>query len=294
MKKLLCVVGPTATGKTKLAVRLAQALGGSLISADSRQVYRGMDIVTGKDHPGETALAGIDFVNPDEPCSVSLWHHAVTPVLSHPLPLVVGGTGLYVKSLTHPFETMSVKPDPELRQELARLSVSELQSRLGKLASQKLASMNHSDASNPRRLIRAIEVAMGSDSHLPASPSPTTLLIGLRYFDNSNYDSNVEQRVKERLAAGAIEETQRLLESYSPDLPSMTAIGYRSIIKYLAGELSRDELIVQWTHDELAYAKRQLTWFAKVAGIHWFDPSVEGVGDQVEELASSWYYKNHD
>ena len=271
--KLLCIVGSTGTGKTALALEFAKKQPSILISADSRQVYRGMDVVTGKDHPSDVQIYGIDIVNPDESCSVSVWYDAVMPHIedawvSGKLPIVVGGTGLYVKALTSGIATMQVPPDLPLRRALEPLGVPALQSRLHAADPKKLALMNESDRANPRRLIRAIEIASSSSplSPMPYKLSPT--MIGLRYGDDTNYRHAVESRVRARLAAGAVAETKNLVAKYGEHLESLSAIGYRSLLAYLHGALKEEEMVAKWVRDELSYAKRQIVWFKKQA-VEW-------------------------
>ncbi|MFH2085718.1 MAG: tRNA (adenosine(37)-N6)-dimethylallyltransferase MiaA [bacterium] len=281
MNKLLCIVGPTGTRKTARALEMAKEQPSVLISADSRQVYRGMDIVTGKDHPRDIAIYGIDVVEPDESCSVSVWYDAVMPKIERAwgerkLPIVVGGTGLYVKALTMGIQTMHIPINHALRDKLETLSVSELQTKLQEENSAKFSSLNHSDQNNPRRLIRAIEVSQSSHQSLTIGPLPSAKLIGLKYFDYSNYRSIVHKRVLIRLSQGAIEETKFLLKKYNKDIQSMSAIGYRSIIKFLEKSLTEEEMIKTWVEGELAYAKRQLTWFRKQSVI-WYDVDTYGI-----------------
>jgi len=296
MNKLLAIVGPTATGKTGLAVELSKEFPSILISVDSRQVYRGMDIVTGKDHPQHVSIAGIDIVNPDEDCSVSVWHQAVSPALARAhqnnlLPIVVGGTGLYVSALTEGIETIAIPPDQKLRQKLIKLNTSELQAKLKQIDPHKLKSMNHSDAHNPRRLIRAIELANSPSAKEKRLISPDTLYIGLRYPDTSQYHDLVGSRVRSRLDHGALEETKQLIEQYDTSLPSFTSLGYKHLIRYLHQEISRDELVSSWTQDELAYARRQLTWFKRIASIHWFNPHNPLLSTKVASLVKGWYHQ---
>lgn len=282
MNKLICIVGATATGKTKRALKEFHQQPSILVSADSRQVYRGMDIVTGKDHPRDTKIYGVDIVDPNQPCSVSVWYDAVVPHIERAweegkLPIVVGGTGLYVKALTEGIPTMSIPINQSLRDELARLSITELQNILIKLNQFKFESMNRSDQLNSRRLVRAIEVMMSPNLPLKSSSSfLESNLIGLKYYNDSNYRSKVIDRVKARLRLGAVNETKSLLAKYNRNLPSMSAIGYRSIIKYLEKEYTEKQMVDNWVADELAYAKRQLTWFRKQPVI-WYD--VATIGD---------------
>ena len=281
MPKLICVVGPTATGKTKKAIEIFKQQPSILISADSRQVYRDMDIVTGKDHPQDITIYGLDLVNPDDRCSVSVWYASVMPYIKRAWAegkqvIIVGGTGLYVKAITDGIDTIQVPINQNLRDELVTLSVAELQRQLFKLNPPKLASMNNSDANNPRRLIRAIEVATSSIS-LPTSPTslPESSIIGLKYANQTLQRSQIHARVISRLNLGAVAETKLLLKQYDRSLPSMSAIGYKSIIQFLENKIDEATMINAWIDDELAYSKRQLTWFRKQPTI-WYDVDTIG------------------
>ncbi|MDP4030693.1 MAG: tRNA (adenosine(37)-N6)-dimethylallyltransferase MiaA [Patescibacteria group bacterium] len=285
MKKILIVCGPTAIGKTALAVKLAKKFAGELISADSRQVYQGMDIVTGKDKPAGVKLHGLDLVKPDEEFSAA---HFVTQtrtlinqiIKRKKLPIIVGGTGLYINSLINPPATLSVKPDWQLRKQLEPKTVKELQNQLKKLGGQRWRQMNHSDRLNPRRLIRAIEVNKFQQGQ--AFPSErtdlkfNTLWIGLRE-NKAILDERIAKRVKTRVKAGAIAEWQQLKAKYRQDLESMTGIGYRQLPD-----------IAAWILSEQQYAVRQMTYFKKIRQIHWFE--LDQAGD-IAKLVKAWYTK---
>jgi tRNA dimethylallyltransferase len=292
-KKLLCIVGPTATGKTKLATMIAKQFPAVVISADSRQVYIGMDKVTGKDHSQYLKVWGIDIVKPDEESSVATWFDAITPAMkTGKLPIIVGGTGLYVKAMTDGIQTMKIPPNLPLRETLEKLSLSELQNNLKKSDKAKWENMNDSDRSNPRRLVRALEIAQYSVTNVKVDMShdkSNALIVGLKFEDEQKYRHAVRRRVIQRLHEGAVQETEKLLDKYNAELPSMTAIGYKSLIRYVKGEVSEQELVDAWTGDELRYAKRQLTWFNKVPNVHWFDPTLKGSYSQVAHLVTSWY-----
>ncbi len=274
MHKLLCIVGPTGAGKTKRAIEEYRKNPSILVSADSRQVYRGMDIVTGKDHPSGTTIYGVDIVDPDEPCSVAVWHEAIMSPINQAWQegkqvILVGGTGLYVKAITQGIETMSVPINQPLRDSLNALSITKLQERLKELDNLKFSSMNHSDQRNSRRLIRAIEVSHSPPSLKSKRENYDTKIIGLRCIDDSNHRYKITERVKQRIQMGAVAETKSLLSKYHQPLQSMSAIGYTSIIKFIDGVLTEAQMIDTWVSDELAYAKRQFTWFAKVKSIQW-------------------------
>lgn len=252
MNKLLIIIGPTATGKTALAISAAKKLNGEIISADSRQVYRGLDIVTGKDKEeyGGVPVWGIDLVDPDYNFNVSDYvdyARAKTREIQNrgKLPIVVGGTVLYIKALLEPFETINVPPNEKLRKELYKLSVEELQKKLGE------NRMNESDFRNPRRLIRAIEIKESKQMpdqvrHDTFDTTIISLTAPLDYLYG-----RINKRVDERIQAGASEEYQKLLEKYSPTLPSMSAIGYK------------DQNAELWKLHEHQYAKRQVTFIKK-------------------------------
>lgn len=296
-KPLVVIAGPTATGKTGLAASLAKILPVILVSADSRQVYQGMDIVTGKDHPAVLTLHGLDLVKPDEECSVSLWYRQVLPAIEQAwqqekLPIVVGGTGLYLRALTEGIDTIAIPPNPPLRERLQELSIPSLQQRLQKLAPVKFTKLNHSDRHNPRRLIRAIEIA--SSTKKPNFHPPLTknsLILGLKYATLVLAKEQIHTRVLRRLANGALQETQQLLSQYSPELPSFSSLGYSYLISYLSKKVSLKELVSLWTQSEYAYYKRQLTWFNKLKQVTWFDPLAPKLNLEVATLVKDWYHK---
>ena len=264
MNKILVICGPTATGKTALAAELARVFSGELISADSRQVYRGMDFVTGKDRP-DVPIWLYDVVDPDEEFSVNQWVRLARTasadiVKRGKLPIVVGGTGLYINALLHPFETIDIPPDKALRKKLYKLSVSDIQEMVIR------GDMNDSDWNNPRRLIRKIEIGRYKKIKIKQEIIYDALVIGLT-APLSVLDTRIDERLKKRLRQGMKEEITSLLKKYNKELPSMTAIGL----------------------NEHAYARRQMTWFKKQSDIHWFDIRSEKLVDNIELLVRKWY-----
>lgn len=276
MKKILIICGPTATGKTKLAAKIAKKFSGEIISADSRQVYKGMDIVTGKDKPKGVKIYGLDLVKPDEEFSVAHFvKYAHTLINQIRFPIIVGGTGLYLDALINPPETLTVPPNWFLRKKLETKSIRELQNQLKKLDARRWRSMNRSDQQNPRRLIRAIEVHLQGQS---LQVTAGTVLNGDIFWlgltaDKTTLNKRIEARVKQRIKAGAVKEWQRLKKKYRSDLPSMSAIGYRQLPDVAA-----------WITAEQQYSRRQLTWFKKNKQIHW-NPAA------VVKLVQTWYTK---
>lgn len=275
--KLLIICGPTATGKTEIAVALAKKLNGELISADSRQVYRGMDIGTGKDKDKiDVPIHLLDVVDPNEEFSVSHWvglaREAISNIVSrNALPIVVGGTGLYIQALVHPPDTMNIPPDKHLREKLKGALVSDLQ---GMIDPAILQSMNQSDRQNPRRLIRKIEIAGDTKTLKKQKKEFDALIIGLTAPLPILFD-RIDERVDARLRQGMEAEVARLVKEYGRNNPSMSALGYRSL--------------EHWKQDEYAYAKRQLTWFRKQKDIVWFDVTKTDYVAKMTERILSWY-----
>jgi tRNA dimethylallyltransferase len=322
MSKILIICGPTATGKTSFALEVAKKINGELVSADSRQVYTGMDIVTGKDIPlslikrGDKGVSsnllwhnryliyylinGIriwlyDVVNPDEEFNVSFWKECADLVIANihkrgKLPIVVGGTGLYLKSLTQFLSQISIPPNPKLRAELAGKNPEYLFNYLHQLNPLTSAHINQSDRFNPRRLIRAIEIAKASSkvtkskSNNEAMKQFNNLTICLTSSKDYLY-SRINQRVDDRVSQGAIQEAKNLLAKYSPNLPSMTSSGYRAF--------SDPDPINKWKILEHQYARRQLTWFKKQPDIHWFDIADLNWTKLALDQISNWYNKTN-
>lgn len=248
--KLLVVCGPTATGKTALAVHLAKKIDGELVSADSRAKYiKGMDIGTGKDYD---ELQGIpiwmyDVVNPDDDFSISQYKalalKAIADILSRgKIPILVGGSGLYIKAIVNQIETISIPPDYELRKKLKDATASELQTYI---SPHVVSSMNNSDKNNPRRLIRKIEIAKHNKIQANTTVAFDTLTVGLS-VSMIEIQKKIEMRISKRIRQGAQEEFDRLRKQYGT-VQALQAPGYKSI--------------ETWQHDEIAYAKRQMTWF---------------------------------
>lgn len=273
MKKVLIIGGPTATGKTALAAKLAIKFGGEIISADSRQVYKGMDIVTGKDRPKGVTIHGLDLVRPDQEFSVAHFVQFARALINQiRFPIIVGGSGMYLDSLIKPPETLTIKPDWPLRRRLETKTVAQLQAQLKKLNPLRFGQMNHSDQLNPRRLIRAIEVGGLQGETLKVKYD--ALWIGLT-ADKETLAKKIEERVRARIKAGAIQEWQKLKQKYPADLPSMSGIGYRQLPD-----------VDRWIKAEQQYARRQLTWFKTNKQIHWNPPGVV-------KLVQTWYTKTN-
>lgn len=324
--KIGVVCGPTATGKTGLAVKLAKKFNGEIISADSRQVYRGMDIVTGKDLPKFSILSAsdkyappifnfkflnkknqeigyylfedipvwmMDIVKPDEKFNVADYYELAWKVIKdiwirEKLPIVVGGTGFYIKALLEGIGTMGIGPDWDLRRELLNYSTVKLFEMLEKLDPERSRRMNESDRKNPRRLIRAIEVAKKLKTE-NKKLNTDCFLIGLTAQKKTLYE-RIDQRVDERVKLGAENEIKELLsKGYTWDNSIMgQTIGYCEWKDFFQGKATKEEVIQKWKYAEHNYARKQLTWFKKIENIHWYQLE-SGLEKKVEKEFKDWY-----
>ncbi|MBI5151435.1 MAG: tRNA (adenosine(37)-N6)-dimethylallyltransferase MiaA [Candidatus Pacebacteria bacterium] len=296
MQNILFIVGPTSSGKTATALYLHQKIPSMLFSADSRQVYKEMDIGTGKDVPPDgTHIDGISLINPDEEWSVSHFEKMVTPWIKHvwnskKLPIIVGGTGLYLRSLLNPFSTIHVPQNPALRQDLEQKPISELYEILAKHNVKKLNTMNASDRNNPRRLIRAIEVAQSGHGvqRLPVL-SFLPKIIGL-HVSNELLEKRISERVRARFKQGMVAETKLLIQKYRDwMLPAFSATGYREVRMFLEKKITQHECMKLWVLHEIQYAKRQITWFKKMKMVEWYDVENPSVYLDIENNVKNWY-----
>lgn len=298
MNRLVIVCGPTATGKTAVAVALAKKFGGELISADSRQVYRGMDIGTGKD---TASLQGIpigmyDVVNPDEQFSVSDYQKQANTYMEdirkrNKLPIIVGGTGLYIQSLMQTVPTMGVTPDTNLRKKLNGYPTKKLQELVQKDYPDVWKQLNNSDRNNPRRLIRKIELGRAGITGLkqPLVANQDICWIGLTAPFPYLY-SQIDKRVDKRVEQGIVDEVKLLIkQGYGWNLPSMSGLGYREWKECIEGKSTLEEVVQKWKYDEHGYARRQITWFKRNTDIHWFDVSQKGYCEAIESYVGTWY-----
>lgn len=277
---LLVILGPTASGKTKIGVILAQALNGEIISADSRQVYRGMDIGTGKDlkEYGSIPYHLIDIVDPGYEFSVfefqRLFFKTFTEIQRRGhLPILVGGTGLYLDSVLRAYQMVEVPVNHALRQELSSLTNAELAERLKRVNPQL---HNTTDLLDRERLIRAIEISEFSQNKRNLSfPEITPLVFGIRW-PREILRKRIDRRLEERLQHGMIEEVERLQQKgISLERLASYGLEYRFVAKYLKGEFTFDEMQQKLQHAIHQFAKRQLTWFRRMErmgiNIHWVD-----------------------
>jgi len=285
-RALVAVVGATATGKTALAARLAERLGGEVINADSRQVYRGMDIGTAKPSSDERTRVRhrlVDVAAPDEPFSLGrfldLAHEALDGCWSRgALPVVCGGTGQYVWALLEGWQVPRVAPDAALRAELeARAEREGAQSLLDELRRVDPAYAARADPNNVRRLVRALEVYRRTGQPMSACqtrrpPDCRSIILGLVCPREELY-RRIDARVDAMIAGGLIDEVRGLIErGYGCELPSMSGIGYRQVCQHLAGELSLEEATERIRTETHRLARMQHNWFRRAdPRINWLD-----------------------
>ncbi|MDD4289753.1 MAG: tRNA (adenosine(37)-N6)-dimethylallyltransferase MiaA [Patescibacteria group bacterium] len=275
-QKIICVVGPTACGKTKLGVELANKFNGEIISADSRQVYIGMDIGTGKDlcDYGTTPYHLIDIENPKKQITLSDWQKLAIKTIKEidnnkKVPFIVGGTGLYINSIVDGYVLYDEKIDLDLRKKLNDTPLLELQKMLKKIDKNSYSKI---DIKNKRRVIRAIEIAKSGSSISKKTKKKLfdSLLIGIT-FDRSVINKRIDERLKHRL-----EEEHMIDEIYNLHKQGVSwkrledfGLEYRYISRYLQKKIDYDELFIQLSTAIHRFAKRQMTWFNKRSDIIW-------------------------
>jgi len=286
MNRLLAIVGPTGVGKSQLALHLAQTFPAEIVSADSRQVYRHMDIGTAKPTPEEMSLVPhhlIDIINPDEDFNLAQYQQLTYQAIDnihqrHKLPVLVGGSGLYVWSILEGWQVPHVPPDPEFRE--------SLQKKAGEVGPEGLyqelikvdpAAARSIDPRNVRRVIRALEVCRYAPvpfSQLQQKqPTPfSALIIGLT-TDRAELYRRIDSRVDRMIEQGLVEEVHRLVDmGYGFNLPSMSGVGYKQIGSFLKEELTLETAVRQIKTQTHRFVRHQYNWFRlRDDRIHWFD-----------------------
>jgi tRNA dimethylallyltransferase len=299
-QKIIAIVGPTASGKTALSISLAQKYNGEIVSADSRQIYRGMDIGTATPSPAEQD--GIPhhllaIKNPDEEYTVSDYKRDATAAISQILknnrvPIMVGGTGLYVDAVLDNLDIPEVKADPELRAKIEKdIAENGLVTVFKKLVDRDPDAAYVVDPKNPRRVVRALEVAISTGEPFTAQrkkngPLFNALKIGLNP-PAEILRGRIDLRVEIMLQDGLVNEVETLVKRYGSGCPAFDAIGYREIISYLDGKISLEKAADIIKHNTWHYAKRQMTWFRKDKNIRWIAKP-----EEAEKLVSSFLKNN--
>ena len=281
---LVVIVGPTASGKSELALRLAEHFQGEIIAADSRTIYEGMDIGTAKPAQADRERIPhhlLDITTPDKPITVADFKQRALESIKaigarKKLSILVGGSGLYIDAIIYDFSFRS-PADHGLRHELEALSVQALQK---KILEQGLALPQN--AQNPRHLIRTLETA--GRQHSRTRLRPRTLILGIQ-VDRSTLRQRIERRVEDMVKNGFVEEVRRLARAYGWDLSALQAPGYRAFRPYIEGRISLDEAKAKFIQADMRYAKRQQTWFKRNDSIHWL--SAENSFAQSVELITT-------
>ena len=276
-RKIIVILGPTASGKSELAVKIAKKFNGEIISADSRQVYKRLDIGTGK--ITKKKMRGvphhcIDIVSPRKVFTVADFKkHAEKAIekifAKNKIPIIVGGTGLYIQAIVDNIALPEVKPNWKLRKELEKKTTEEMFAILKKLDPERAENI---DPKNPRRLIRAIEIAkaLGKVPNLEASlPSWGPLQIGIKLSDKK-LKENINKRLIQRLKKGMVAEAKKLhAQGLSWNRMDELGLEYRYLAKFLKGEISKEEMTKKLKSEIWQYAKRQMTWFKRDKRIKW-------------------------
>lgn len=314
--KILVILGPTATGKTDLGLELAEKFKGELISCDSRQVYKELDLTSGK-MPGKDSyfikqdgawiidnipvymydvaainqvFTAFDYVTSAKPIIQRI-------VNSNKLPIIVGGTGLYLKALLEGLGDMNVPKNLELRQKLEELNLPEIQKMAEKKIPGKWVSLNNSDRNNKRRLIRYLEINhmypyKNTDMDTQGLASHYHILkIGLDAPRPILY-KGIDDRVISRINLGMVEEIEKLVGvGVDPGRLRELGLECRVIIDFLSGKISGKEEMIKTLQFKIhAFARRQQTWFKKEQGVNWFDITEPNFKNQVVKQVSEWYY----
>ncbi len=295
---LILLVGPTAVGKTEIAIQLAEKINGEIVSADSRLFYRGMDIGTAKPTREEQARVRhylIDIAEPDETLSLAVFQKMATAAIADihahgKLPLLVGGTGQYVRAVTEGWTPPEVEPDERLRGELEKMKEERGKEWLyEKLKSLDPEAAEKIDARNVRRTIRALEVILATGRKFSEQrgqdDSPYHLVtIGLRRPRPELY-ARIDARIESMFANGLLDEVKGLLDKgYSPSLPTLSAIGYRECISVIEGKLSAEQAKVEMRRATRMFVRRQVNWFKESdPNIKWFTVR-DGVVNEIESF----------
>jgi len=299
---LVAVVGPTAVGKTALAVQLADELPVEIVSADSRQIYRHMDIGTAKPTPQERQHVRhhlLDIVDPDQPLTLAQYQELAYAAIGEihqrkSVPLLVGGTGLYIRAVLEGLDIPHVTPDPELRQQLHKEAETQgYQALHDRLRELDPVAAERIDARNVRRVVRALEVchALGRpiSSVQKATPPPYRVLrIGLTMPRDALYQ-RIDERIERMLSAGLVEEVHSLVQrGFSYDLPAMSGLGYRQVGMYLRGEVTLEESVRLIKRHTRRLVRQQANWFRlDDPNIAWFDASQPVLDEILQQIRGS-------
>ena len=300
--EVLAIVGPTASGKSRLGMEIAQCVGGEIVGADSRQVYRHMDIGTAKPSLEDRERVRhhiIDIISPSEDYSVALYvrqaREAIADVVKRGrVPIVVGGTGQYIWALLEGWNVPEVSPNHSLREELQeRLSRNGLADLVEELRRVAPKAAKRVDLANPRRVIRALELAYQTTDGEPEEPTRTSppfqaSIVGIE-IDRARLYDRINGRVDAMFEVGWVGEVERLLGmGFGPELPAMSSLGYREICEYLRGEVTLEDAVETIKSKTRRFARQQGAWFrTNDERIRWFSGEREGLDQAVEYACDS-------
>jgi len=302
MNSLIAIVGPTGVGKSRLAIKLAQNFDGEIVSADSRQLYRYMDIGTAKPSRQELALVThhmIDIIYPNESFSLAQYQQMATNAINgiirrQKIPFLVGGSGQYVRAVLEGWGIPRVPPDPDFRRNLEeRAAGSGGEELYRELEQIDPTAAGRVDRYNTRRVIRALEVARGSDTSTAGYQAGTTqlfrsLVVGLTR-DRDELYRRIDARVDNMMEQGLVEEVRKLINmGYGLNLPSMSGIGYRQIGMYLEGGMTLETAVQQIKFESHHFVRQKYNWFSpKDDRIRWFDMRGRA-GDEIAALVADF------
>ncbi len=298
--RVVAIVGPTASGKSRLAMQIAESVGGEIIGADSRQVYRHMDIGTAKPSLEERQRVRhhlIDIVDPFDEYNVALFVRQAREAISEVhergrVPIVVGGTGQYVWALLEGWNVPEVSPDHSLREELQeRLRRNGLADLVNELRRVAPRAAQRIDLLNPRRVIRALELAYESSSSEPETPTKLSPPFDAAIFgiamDRSELYARINARVEAMFDAGWVGEVRKLHEmGFGPELPSMSSLGYREISENLNGDRTLDDAVEAIKAKTRRFARQQGNWFrTEDERIRWFSNEARSIEEVVRYVS---------
>ena len=303
-KRCLILAGPTAVGKTALSLDIAKKVSGEIISFDSMQVYRGMDIGTAKVTQAERMQVAhhmIDVCDVTEKMNVVKFYVEAKRIFNEIIargncPILVGGTGFYLKTVLEGIETIGILPDWELKNKLETENLNVLQEKLKKINPQRWEKMNPSDRKNHRRLIRAIEISrtpMVKNIHL--QPLIVNHLDFCLTAPLETLYQRINQRIQKRIDQDLVHEIKTLLKKgFSwPDSALGKTIGYQEFQLFLENKETLDQAVQKWQTHEHAYAKRQITWFKKEfpSPTNWFDVTQKDFQEKITQRIKTWLKK---
>lgn len=288
---LIVICGATASGKSGLALQLAQRLQTSIISADSRQIYREFDIGTAKPTFTEQSIVKhhlIDICDPIETLTLAQYQEkAQSLIASQNLSLLVGGTGLYIKAIVKGLKIPRVSPQPELRSQLSQIEQPILYNWLCQIDDAAASKIHSNDAV---RTLRALEVyyVTGKPISVQQGENPPTYPILQIGLDTEDLEARISQRTHQMIAQGFVIEVEQLCKKYGVDLPLLNTLGYAEIKQYLSGEITLATAIADTILHTRQFARRQRTWFKGDDAIHWFNSNSNTLVDDVWQLVESF------